>query len=123
MKKQDRINSFFGKDTVFEGNLSCNGEVRIDGHFNGKIDIEGVLIVGESAIIASEIHVSQIIISGEIRGNIVADEKVEIHRPGRVFGNIQALVVVLDAGATFDGNCYMQNIAEENEKKLAVISK
>ena len=121
MKERDRINSFFGKDTVFEGNLSCKGEVRTDGHFNGEINIEGVLIVGESAIIASEIHASQIIISGEIRGNIVADKKVEIHRLVRVFGNIHSPVVVIDEGATFEGNCFMQKIAEENEKKLAII--
>jgi cytoskeletal protein CcmA (bactofilin family) len=123
MKKQDRINSFFGKDTIFEGNLSCKGEVRIDGRFNGEIHIEGVLTAGESAIIASEIHVSKIIISGEIRGNIVAEDKVEIHRQGKVFGNIQAPVVIIYEGATFDGNCLMQKTAKENDKKLAVISK
>jgi cytoskeletal protein CcmA (bactofilin family) len=123
MKKHDRINSFFSKDTVFEGNLSCKGEVRIDGRFNGEIHIEGVLTAGESAVIASEIHVSQIIISGEIRGNVIADKKVEIHRPGRVFGNIQSPVVIIYEGATFDGNCSMHKTAEENDKKLAVISK
>jgi cytoskeletal protein CcmA (bactofilin family) len=123
MKKQDRTNSFFGKDTVFEGNLSCKGEVRIDGRFNGEIHIEGVLVAGESAIITSAIHVSQIIISGEIRGNVIADKKIEIHRPGRVFGNIQAPVVIIYEGATFDGNCSMQKTAEVNDKKLAVVSK
>ncbi|NIR15621.1 MAG: polymer-forming cytoskeletal protein, partial [Desulfobacterales bacterium] len=87
MKRKDQINAFLGKDTEFEGKLSFNGAVRIDGRLKGEIFTEGTLIVGESAVIASDIHVSHIIVSGEIRGNIVASDRIEIHAPGKVFGN------------------------------------
>lgn len=122
MKKGDDINSFLGDNTEFEGKLSFKGAVRIDGSFTGEIFSEGTLEIGQSAIIKSDIHVSNIIIRGEIRGNIIADNRIEIHAPGKVFGNIQAPVVVIDEGVIFEGNCRMQKKDKDTEKKLAVIS-
>jgi cytoskeletal protein CcmA (bactofilin family) len=122
MKKRDEINAFLGNYTEFEGKLSFKGAVRIDGKFTGEIFTEGTLIVGQSATIKSDIHVSNIIVSGEIRGNIIADNRIEIHAPGKVFGNIQAPVVVIDEGVIFEGTCRMQKKDKETEKKLAVIS-
>jgi cytoskeletal protein CcmA (bactofilin family) len=122
MKNKDEINAFLGMETEFEGKLTFKGAVRIDGHFTGEIFTEGTLIVGESAVIKSDIHVSHIIVSGEIRGNIIADSRIEIHAPGKVFGNIQAPAVVIDEGVIFEGNCKMQGIGKEEGKKLAVIS-
>ena len=122
MKNRDQINAFLGRDTEFDGKLSFKGAVRIDGRFIGEIYTDGTLIAGESAVIKSDIHASHIIISGEIRGNIIADNRIEIHAPGKVFGNIQAPVIVIDEGVIFEGNCHMQKIDKEKEKKLAVIS-
>ncbi len=122
MRNKEEINAFLGEDTEFEGKLSFKGAVRVDGHFTGEIFTEGTLIVGESAVIKSDIHVSQIIIKGEIRGNIFADNRIEIHAPGKVFGNIQAPAVVIEEGVIFEGNCRMQKIEKGQEKKLAIIN-
>ncbi len=121
MKKKDQINAFLGKDTEFEGKLSFNGAVRIDGCLKGEIFTEGTLIVGESAVLESNIHVSHILVSGEIRGNIIASDRIEINAPGKVFGNIQAPTVVIDEGVVFEGNCKMETVKEAEEKKVAVI--
>lgn len=122
MKKKDEINAFLGKNTEFKGTLTFSGAVRIDGTFKGEIFTEGTLIVGESAVIESNVHVSHIIVSGEIRGNISAEKRIEIHAPGKVFGNIEAPTVVIDEGVIFEGNCRMQKLTDSREKKLAVIN-
>ncbi len=122
MKNRDEINAFLGKDTEFEGKLTFKGFVRLDGRFTGEIFSEGTLSVGETAVIRSDIHVSHIIISGEIRGNIIADNRIEIHAPGKVFGNIQAPAVIIQEGVIFEGNCRMQKIDKDQDKKLAVIN-
>jgi cytoskeletal protein CcmA (bactofilin family) len=122
MKKRHEIIAFLGKDTAFEGKLSFSGTVRIDGRFKGEIFTEGVLVIGDSAVMESEAHVSRIIISGEIHGNIFAEEKIEILKPARVFGNIQAPVVVIEEGVVFEGNCRMQRNKKDEDKKLAVIT-
>jgi len=107
MKKKDEINAFLGKNTEFEGKLSFSGTVRVDGRFRGSIFGDGTLIVGDSAAIHAEVRVSHLIISGEIQGSLFAAEKIEIRSPGKVFGNIQSPVVVIDEGVVFDGQCRM----------------
>ncbi len=124
-KLKEQINAFLGSDTQFEGKLSFKGVVRIDGRFKGEIDTEGTLIVGETASIESDIHASEIIISGEVSGNIVAEKSIEILSPGKVFGNIKAPSVTISEGVVFEGICQMQtqdDYAKQNPK-VAVLPK
>jgi cytoskeletal protein CcmA (bactofilin family) len=117
MKKTDEINAFLGKDTEFDGKLSFGGTVRIDGHFKGEINSDGTIIVGETAVIEADVGVSYVVISGEIRGNILASKRVEIHAPGKVFGNINSPTVVMDEGVVFEGSCSMQEVTTPEENK------
>jgi cytoskeletal protein CcmA (bactofilin family) len=121
MKKTETVTAFLGKDTRFKGTLTFNGTVRIDGHFTGEISSNGSLIVGKEGKVEANIHISQLLISGEIHGNIIADQRIEIHPPGRVIGDIQAPTVVIDEGGTFEGNCGMHRAEESDERELAVL--
>ena len=116
------INAFLGKNTGFEGKLNFNGTVRIDGHFKGEItSAEGSLIVGESGIINADIHIAHIFISGEIRGNIIADHKIDIHPSGKIFGNIQTPALSLQEGGILDGDVRMPRPDKTQENKLSAI--
>lgn len=123
--KKDQINAFLGIDTQFEGKLSFSGAVRIDGHFKGEIFTKGTLIVGKTAMIESEIHAAHIIVSGEVHGNIVAENRIEIHAPGKIFGNIQTPSITINEGVVFEGVCRMQEQKKDVDKKVkvAVLSK
>ncbi len=121
MTKRDEINAFLGKDTEFEGKLSFEGAVRIDGRFKGEITSGGTLIVGETAVIESEVRASHVIISGEIHGSVLAGKKIEIHAPGRVFGNISSPTVVMDEGVVFEGTCTMQKETTSEDEKQGEI--
>jgi len=72
-KSKTEINAFLGKDTEFEGKFSFTGMVRVDGRLSGEIFSNGTLVVGESAIIKAQIHVGDVIINGEVQGNIFAE--------------------------------------------------
>jgi cytoskeletal protein CcmA (bactofilin family) len=115
---KEEINAFLGKDTEFEGKFSFTGAVRIDGKFSGEIESSGTLIVGESATIRSQIHVADMIISGEVNGDIVAENKIEISVPGKLFGNIQTPKLVIEEGVIFEGKCKMQELGKERKKEL-----
>ena len=117
---KDEINAFLGKDTEFEGKLSFTGAVRLDGKFSGEIFSSGTLIVGESAIIKSQIHVADMVISGEVHGDIFAEKKIEINVPGKLFGNIKTPKLVVEEGVIFEGSCKMQDLGERAKKDLAV---
>ena len=125
MKKiSSQMNAFLGKDTEFEGKLSFSGAVRIDGSFKGEILTEGTLVVGETANLEADVQVSHIIVSGEVQGNIVAENRIEVHAPGKIVGNIEAPIITIDEGVVFEGNCRMQKQSEESEKdkKVAVLA-
>jgi len=115
MKKTETMTAFLGKDTEFEGKLTFHGTIRIEGHFKGEISADGSLIVGEGAMIEANMHISYILISGEIHGNIIADDRIEIYPAGKVFGDIQAPTVVIDEGGIFEGNCRMHRAKEAAE--------
>jgi len=121
MKQKDKMITFLGKDAELDGNLTFEGTIHIDGHFKGKISADGNLIVGEDGLIEADIHISYIRISGEIHGNIYAHQKVDIHAPGKVFGNIHAPAVVIDEGVIFEGMTRMYQAKGADEKNLSAI--
>jgi cytoskeletal protein CcmA (bactofilin family) len=119
MKKREQVITFLGKGTEFEGKLTFHGTIRIDGHFKGEIAAGGNLIVGEEGLVEADVQVGYIDISGEVHGNIVAEQRVEIRAPGKVFGDIQAPSVVIGEGVIFEGKTQMyqaKQIADVGEE-------
>jgi cytoskeletal protein CcmA (bactofilin family) len=103
------FNAILDKGSEFEGKLTFEGTVRIDGKFKGEIFSEANLVVGESGKVEADISVGSVVISGEVIGNIKAKNKVEIHSPGVVRGNINTPALVIEEGVVFEGSCAMTN--------------
>jgi len=106
-KASGELNGFLDRGASFKGEMEFEDTMRIDGKFNGKVVSKNELIVGESAHIEGDIHVGRIAISGTVIGKIVADQRVEIHRNGKVFSDIETPSLVIEEGAIFQGNCLM----------------
>jgi cytoskeletal protein CcmA (bactofilin family) len=105
--KSGDLNGFLDRGSSFKGELEFEDTMRIDGKFNGRIRSKNELIVGESAHIEGEIHVGRIAISGTVVGKIQADQRVEIHRNGKVYSDIDTPALIIEEGAIFQGNCVM----------------
>ncbi|HEX7508873.1 MAG TPA: polymer-forming cytoskeletal protein [Polyangia bacterium] len=103
------VTTLLGKGSEFEGKLSFEGTVRVDGKLTGEIFTDDVLIVGEGAEVNAEVTVGAIVIQGIVRGNITAKRSVEIHSPGRVKGNINTPSLFIEKGVFFDGQCQMDS--------------
>ena len=106
MKKSKEIQAFLGPQTVVEGNLKVDGTVRIDGHFRGNIESQGcTMVVGEKAVIEADISVHTVTVNGEVNGNINATERIALSPTARVFGDLHAPEVLIDAGSVLEGRC------------------
>lgn len=103
----EKLNALLGPHSEFEGKLSFEGRVRIDGRFKGEIFSDGVLVLGETARLEAEIVVGTAIVSGEIRGDVTATELVELKAPSRVYGNLRTPSLVIERGVIFEGACKM----------------
>lgn len=115
--KQEEIHTIIGKESTFEGKLIFDGVVRIDGSFKGEIQSKGKLLVGETAKIEAEIETGSLILSGEIKGNVVANDRIEIKSRGRFTGNITSPVLTIEEGAAFNGTSAMNKNKVPSVKK------
>ena len=115
-----KITGFYDKGTEFKGDLRFKGSFRVDGRFKGKIDSESILIIGEHGRVEADVKVGHLIINGEIKGNIQAREKVEIHANGRVIGTITTPKLTVEEGAYLEANCQTTDKAPQimPEKKI-----
>jgi len=102
---EDQSIAFIGKDAEFEGVMESCGIVTIDGRFKGKISSKGTIIVGVEGKIESDIHVADIVIFGEIHGNIIAENKIDVRASGKVFGDIESPTIMIERGSIIKGNC------------------
>jgi len=107
--------AFLGKGAEFIGKLIFNGNVRIDGDFQGEIFGQGSVDIGEGALVKANIAVYSVYIGGEVQGSIDVKEKINIHSTGKFLGDVRTPVFIMEEGALFDGRSHM---VEVKEKKI-----
>ena len=97
-----------GPGIEIAGDVSAKADLVVNGKIQGSI-VQGThsVEIGESGQVHARVRAKLVIVSGEVRGDILGDEKVLISRTGRVLGNIAAPRVQLDDGALFKGSIDM----------------
>ena len=111
MDARDVVN--IGKSVVIKGELNGSEDLTVEGHVEGKIELkEHVLTIGPHGRIKAEIFAKSVVVLGEVTGNILASEKVDIRDNGSVDGNIISPRVAIAEGAHFRGSVDMQRKAE-----------
>lgn len=98
--------TFLGPNSTLLGDLRSQANVRLDGTFEGTLEIEGNVLVGETAKINADIHAKNVSVAGAVRGNI-SGNKVQLLRTARVWGNISAAAITTEEGAFIDGKLTM----------------
>src|SRR6188474_1608705 len=111
-RPEGEINTLLGRGSAFEGKLTFEGTVRIDGKLSGEIFSNDVLVIGEGAEVSAEIDVGILIVEGNVTGNIRAKRGVELHAPARVHGNIETPSLFIDKGVLFEGSCRMEGVGK-----------
>ena len=113
------INTLLGRGTSFEGKLTFEGTVRIDGRLTGEIFSDDILVIGEGADVKAKIDVGTLIVEGNVEGNVRAGKLIELHAPARVRGNLETPQLYIDKGVIFEGNCKMENLTPRREMASA----
>ncbi|OGQ08683.1 MAG: hypothetical protein A3G32_00225 [Deltaproteobacteria bacterium RIFCSPLOWO2_12_FULL_40_28] len=115
-----QVSTVLDKECSFEGKMTFEGIVFINGKFKGEIFSDGQLIIGESGYVEGVIEIGTIEIQGEVRGNILAKQRIEINSPAVVQGDIAAPSLIIKEGAVFEGNCTMGRTKAKNVVDLNV---
>jgi cytoskeletal protein CcmA (bactofilin family) len=118
MKGRD-FTSLIDEGTEIDGKISLTGTVLLNGRVRGEISSNDILVVGEKAVVNASIHATVVEISGEVVGNITASDRIELRANCRVYGDIEAPIVIIDEGALLEGQCRM---TKGRPKDIAVSS-
>jgi cytoskeletal protein CcmA (bactofilin family) len=107
MKEGERVETTFSETTSFNGTLRFDSSLRIEGKFRGKILSKGHLIIGENAKINANIKADSIVIAGEVKGDVEANDRLEMLPSGKLYGNIKTKKLKMADGVVFEGSCQM----------------
>ncbi len=104
----ERVTSVLGPGVNWVGQITGSGGIRVEGTFEGKIQLRGLLVVGETGRITCEnVIATTVIVAGAIKGNITA-EKLEIRSTGRVWGDVVTVSFSTEEGAFLRGQIRME---------------
>jgi cytoskeletal protein CcmA (bactofilin family) len=105
--KTGDLTAFIDEGSEIEGKYTFSGTVMLNGKFRGEIASTDTLIVGEKGVIHATINAGVVLVSGQVVGNVIARERVELRGAAKVIGDVDAPVMVLEEGVVFEGHCRM----------------
>ena len=105
----ERVTSVLGPGINWTGDLTGSGGIRIEGTFEGKILLRGLLVIGETGRVTCEnVVANTVIVAGAVRGNIIS-EKLEIRSTGRVWGDVITMAFSTEEGSFLRGQIQMED--------------
>ena len=95
--------SLLAPGSRFEGLLRLDGRVRIDGHVAGTVVGPGALWVGETGHVAADVEAAEVVVAGELEGDVRAHRRIVLLPTARVRGTLDAPVLRLSEGSQLSG--------------------
>ena len=97
-----------GNTIVIDGEIEGVEDLVIRGTVHGKIALKESLFVESSGVVEADIETQNAEISGELTGNVICSDRIEIKKDGKMTGDIRAPRVLIADGAHFKGNVDME---------------
>jgi cytoskeletal protein CcmA (bactofilin family) len=117
-----KVDTIVGKDFSFKGIMEATGgSLRIDGYYEGELCIGGDLIIGETGSVYGTVIAKNIIIAGQVRGNIEARGKLELAPSAKVLADAKMVFLVIEDGAFFQGQCEPLSREDLKERGKALL--
>jgi cytoskeletal protein CcmA (bactofilin family) len=112
-----KIETVIGPGVSIKGTLTGKGGVRVEGIFEGKVDIEGPLVVGDQGkVLSEEIRAPSLVVGGTVQANVSA-ERVQILRNGRLYGDVTTSNLSTEEGGFLKGTIHMPETDESDKTK------
>lgn len=99
--------SLLSKEVKIEGDIQGNEDLQVDGQFKGSVKIEGDIFVGPTGIIEADVEADNVVVQGQITGNVLARKQLQIQSSGKLLGDCMAQTIDIKEGALFEGRSKM----------------
>ena len=107
VRADEIIETTIGSSVSFQGVLKAEGNIKIDGLFEGQIETAGNVIIARTAKVAANISARNVLVAGLVVGNIIAHEQLDILSSGRIKGDIEATTLFIEEGGKHHGQTKM----------------
>jgi cytoskeletal protein CcmA (bactofilin family) len=101
------IENIIGRSGFIRGELSAEGAFRVDGTIEGSVASRAEVVIGETGVVRGDVIGSDVVVAGQILGNVRCTGHLEILAKGKVEGDIAAQSVRIETGGIFRGTSYM----------------
>jgi cytoskeletal protein CcmA (bactofilin family) len=116
-------NTIIGAGTTITGDLSSNGDIRIDGILKGNLDAKAKVLIGPEGVVEGDIHGAQADVLGKVIGKIKVKELLHLRGKATLNGDIYAGKLQIEPTVTFNGQCHMgANVVELNSERAAAVN-
>jgi cytoskeletal protein CcmA (bactofilin family) len=112
---QQVISTLISEGCILDGNLKAPAFVRIDGQITGDVTVDEGLILGEKALIRGNVVTKEMIVYGNVYGNIHT-HSLEIRSTGKISGDIKTEILQVETGGSHNGKLSMS--AHENNHSI-----
>ena len=99
--------SLLSRNVNIDGEIQGQENLHVDGHISGAIKLNGDILIGSSGIVEAEIEANNIVIQGQVTGNVLARQQLEIQSSGSLIGDCTARSIDIKEGAMFEGRSKM----------------
>lgn len=118
-----------GAGTSIEGEIKCDGDIRIDGNVKGTVYSKAKIVVGPTGIIEGDLVCENADVSGKVFGKIQAEEMLFLKGNAYLEGDMTVGKLVVETGARFNGGCRMgvkeikpqENFAQNQQLKKEAV--
>src|SRR5271168_1208963 len=102
-----RVMNQFGQGTTITGDVTAEGDVRVDGKVTGNVTSKAKTVVGVTGVVEGDILCQNAYIDGRVTGNIEVTELLILSKTANIIGDIKIRKLVVEEGAKFSGRCVM----------------
>lgn len=117
-KNEKVIDTIIGKETIIEGKIKLPTSLRVDGKIYGEVDCSGDVFIGKTGYVEPTIKAKNVIIAGEVKGDVYTTEKVHIQSSGTLTGSATTNGIIVDENGTFNGKSTIEQ--KDQKTKLAL---
>ena len=114
--------SVIDHELTLAGDVRTVGAIRVDGRVEGTLHRADTLIIGAGGTVVGDIEAREVVIGGELRGNLTVSERVEVQATASVTGDIRAAAVLLVEGGKVQGHISIKPLGAEGAAAIAVPS-
>ena len=116
----DRANARLGPSLHLKGEITGNEDLQIDGSVEGLIQLdERKLIIGATSKVTADVIAREVVVYGNVKGNLRARDRIEIKKDGSVIGDLTTSRIMIEDGAYFKGSIEIDKAAEKDAGRSA----